>query len=458
MLSQTITQCVLFPELFDKPLVAQFDQSHTSSDGGAVLLKAADQRLELTASLAACLRDRRQAGKVDHELIELLRQRVYGLACGYADGNDAARLAQDPVHKLLLDRDPVEGEALASQPTLSRFENAVGGKTLFRLGETLAQTVIERHRRRRHGRARRITIDLDPTDDPTHGAQQLSLFNGHYDTWCYLPLLGFVQFDDEAEQYLVAALLRPGNATAHHGALGLLARLVACLRRAFPKARLRVRLDGGFASPELLDWLDAQPQLEYVIGLAKNAVLKRRARSLMGQARRRSRRSRRTEHLYGECLYAAKTWAGPRRVIIKAEVVRHPDRAPKDNPRFLVTNLAGSPCHIYESVYCQRGEIENRIKELHELEIDRTSCSRFWANQFRLLLTAAAYVLLQELRLRAARTGCARAQVATLRLRLLKLAASVQASVRRLVFHLPSSFPYFQDWRRVALALGARTG
>jgi len=217
-------------------------------------------------------------------------------------------------------------------------------------------------------------------------------------------------------------------------------------------------LDGGFASPQLLDWLDAQPQLEYVVGLAKNAVLKRRAQKLMRQARRRSRRSGHTEHLYGECLYAAQSGAGPRRVIIKAEVVYHPDRAPKDNPRFLVTNLAGSPRQVYESVYCQRGEIENRIKELHELEIGRTSCSRFWANQFRLLLTAAAYVLLQELRLRAARTGCARAQVATLRLRLLKLAASVQASVRRLVFHLPASFPYFQDWRRVALALGARTG
>jgi hypothetical protein len=419
--------------LFDKPLVAEFDQSHTSSDGGAVLLKAADQRLELTASLAACLRDRRQAGKVDHELIELLRQRVYGLACGYADGNDAARLAHDPVHKLMLERDPVQGEALA-------------------------QAVVERHRRRRHGRAQRITIDLDPTDDPTHGAQQLSLFNGHYDTWCYLPLLGFVQFDDEAEQYLVAAVLRPGNATPHQGALGLLARLVPCLRAAFPKARLRVRLDGGFASPQLLDWLDAQPQLDYVIGLAKNAVLKRRAQSLMRQARRRSRRSGRTEHLYGECRYAAKTWAGPRRVILKAEVVRHPDRVPKDNPRFLVTNLSANPRQVYESVYCQRGEIENRIKELHELEIDRTSCCRFWANQFRLLLTAAAYVLLQELRLRAARTGCARAQVATLRLRLLKLAATVQVSMRRLVFHLPSSFPYLPDWRLVALALGARMG
>lgn len=458
MRSDNITQCVLFPELFDKPLVAEFDQSHTSSDGGAVLLKAADQRLELTASLAACLRDRRQAGKVDHELIELLRQRVYGLACGYADGNDAARLAHDPVHKLMLERDPVQGEALASQPTLSRFENAVGAKTLFRLGETLAQAVVERHRRRRHGRAQRITIDLDPTDDPTHGAQQLSLFNGHYDTWCYLPLLGFVQFDDEAEQYLVAAVLRPGNATPHQGALGLLARLVPCLRAAFPKARLRVRLDGGFASPQLLDWLDAQPQLDYVIGLAKNAVLKRRAQSLMRQARRRSRRSGRTEHLYGECRYAAKSWAGPRRVILKAEVVRHPDRVPKDNPRFLVTNLSANPRQVYESVYCQRGEIENRIKELHELEIDRTSCCRFWANQFRLLLTAAAYVLLQELRLRAARTGCARAQVATLRLRLLKLAATVQVSMRRLVFHLPSSFPYLPDWRLVALALGARTG
>jgi hypothetical protein len=267
-----------------------------------------------------------------------------------------------------------------------------------------------------------------------------------------------VQFDDEAEQYLVAALLRPGNAAAHQGALGLLVRRVACWRRAFPKARLRVRLDGGFASPQLLDWLDAQPHLDYVIGLAKNSMLKHRAKSLMRQARRRSCRSGRTGHLYGECRYAAQTWARSRRVIIKAEVVRHGDRVPKDNPRFLVTNLAGSPRQVYESVYCQRGEIENRIKELHELEIDRTSCSRFWANPFHLLLTAAAYVLRQELRLRAARTGCARAQVASLRLRLLKRAASVQTSVRRLVFHLPSSFPHFQGWRRVGLALGACAG
>lgn len=456
---ENITQCVLFPELFDKPLVACFDQPHSSSDGGAILLKAADRRMELTESLTGCLHDGRQPGKIEHELIELVRQRVYGLACGYADGNDAARLADDPVHKLLLERDPITGESLASQPTLSRFENAVGPKVLYRMGETLAEAVIQRHRKRRHGRAHCITIDLDPTDDPTHGAQQLSLFNGHYDCSCYLPLLAFVSFDQEPEQYLVTAVLRPGNACPQLGTLGLLKRLLQRLRKAFPKARFLVRLDGGFACPELFDFLEAQPKLDYVVGLGKNAVLKRRAKKLMRQARRKSRQSGQTERLYGECDYGARTWSRPRRVILKAEVVRHPAREPKDNPRFLVTNLAHSPRRVYEKVYCERGDIENRIKELHQgMQLGRTSCPRFWANQFRVLLTAAAYVLMQELRLRAARTGCARAQIETLRQRLIKLAAWVVVSVRRIRLHLPSSFPFFQDWHRLAQALGARAG
>ena len=172
-----------------KPVVAKFDQAHASSDGGALLLKAVDERLGLTARVAACLTDPRQPGKVRHELIELLRQRVFGLACGYADCNDAARLAHDPLHKLLLDRDPLAGPALASQPTLSRFENAVGPRELLRMGRELGDLVIEHHRRRLHGRATRITLDLDPTDDPTHGQQEFTFFNGHYDTWCYLPLV-----------------------------------------------------------------------------------------------------------------------------------------------------------------------------------------------------------------------------------------------------------------------------
>jgi len=208
------TQCLLFPGIFRKPVVAQFDQREGTSDGGALLLKAADRHYGLVNELTACLRDARQAGKVDHSLRELVAQRVFSIACGYPDTNDSARLASDPIHKLLLDRDPVDGNDLASQPTLSRFENAVRIKELYCMGEALALSVVRRHAKRLRHRAYRVTIDLDPTDDPTHGAQQLSFFNGHYDNWCYLPVMGFVSFNEEAEQYLCAAVLRPGNATA----------------------------------------------------------------------------------------------------------------------------------------------------------------------------------------------------------------------------------------------------
>jgi len=211
LITETIPQTVLFPDLFDRPLVATFDQPHASSDGGAVLLKAAERRYGLIDGFAQCLVDERQSGKIRHTLADLLAQRIFGLACGHADANDADRLADDPIHKLLLGRDPVAGDSLPSQPTISRFENRVGVRELYTMGRELATSVIERHQRRLRGRARRITIDLDPTDDPTHGAQQLTFFNGHYDCWCYLPLLAFLTFDDESEQYLCAAMLRPGN-------------------------------------------------------------------------------------------------------------------------------------------------------------------------------------------------------------------------------------------------------
>jgi hypothetical protein len=458
MSDDNTTQCLLFPEIFRKPIVAQFDQREGSSDGGALLLKAADRRYGLLDELSACLRDQRQAAKVDHSLRELLAQRVFSIACGYPDANDSARLSSDPIHKLLLDRDPVEGQDLASQPTLSRFENGVGVKELYRMSEALARSVIRRHAKRLRHRAYRVTLDLDPTDDPTHGAQQLSFFNGYYDSWCYLPVMGFVSFNEEAEQYLCAAVLRPGNATASVGAVGLLRRLIGMIRSYFPGVTIRVRLDGGFAHPAVLDFLDAQPHLEYVVAMAKNAVLKRIAAPGVRRARQLSRQSGKTEHIYGEVRYAARKWRCLRRVVIKAEVVRAPEKDPKDNPRFVITNMKQSPQWIYEQVYCQRGDIENRIKELHDLEIDRTSCTSFWANQFRVLLTAAAYVLMQELRLRAAGTACARAQVCMLRERLLKLGAHVLVSVRRIVVHLPASFPFLPAFRHIALSLSAQSG
>ena len=455
MSDDTTRQSVLFSDLFCKPVVAEFDERHGSSDGGAILLKACDARLDLSRRLAGCLSDGRQAGKIEHAVRDLLRQRLYGIACGYADGNDAARLTDDPIHKLLVDRDPITGAALASQPTLSRFENAPRRAELYRMSEVLAESVIERHRRRLGRRCKHLTIDLDPTDDPTHGAQQLTFFNGHYDTWCYLPVAGFITFNQEPEQYLFSYVLRPGNAPATRGAIGILKRVLERLREAFPRARILVRLDGGFAASELFDFLEAEG-CDYVVAMAKNKRLAPRAARLMGTARRRSKHTGRTAHVYGETRYAARRWNHKRRVIIKAEVVRHPGREPKMNPRFVVTNLKGAPRRLYEKVYCARANVENRIKELHHgLEIDRTSCTRFLANQFRVLLTAAAYVLMQELRTKATGTSLARAQVSTLRERLLKLGARIERSVRRVVLHLPSSFAYRNEWRRIALALGA---
>src|SRR5437773_1125555 len=364
----TIPQTVLFPDLFTKPIIATFDQPYASSDGGAVLLKAADARYELIDDFARCLVDDRQSGNVRHSLRDLLAQRIFGLACGHADANDADRLADDPIHKLLLGRDPVAGDSLPSQPTISRFENRVGVRELYTMGRELATRVIERHQRR---------------------------LRGH----------------------------------------------------------------GGRAAPAARHVLGAAPRLDYGGAMAEKAVWTRHAGSAMVEARTLSDTRGQTEHVYTETRYAARTWPRERRVVIKAEVVRLPGREPRDNPRFVITNLRPTPRFVYEHVYCARGDIENRIKELHDgLQIGRTSCGRFWANQLRVLLTAAAYVLMQELRLRAARTACARAQVTTLRERLLKLGVHVLGSVRRIVLHLPTSTPFLDAWRHIALALGARPG
>src|SRR5882672_3796289 len=278
------TACIAHSALqvhgISKPIIAKFDQPHASSDGGAILLKAIDDRLGLTWRLASALHDRRQPGKVAHPLRDLLRQRVFGLACGYADCNDVARLVDDPIHKLLLDRDLLAGPALSSQPTLSRFENAVRRADLYRFGLAVADAVLAFHRQRLGDTVRLITIDLDATDDPTHGQQELALFNGYYDTWCYLPLIATVTFNTEPMQYVVGALLRPGTGPGTRGVRGLLRRLFAKLQALFPRARLRVRADAGFAEAKLLTFLD-RAGVEYVLGVPSNARLDKRVRRLL---------------------------------------------------------------------------------------------------------------------------------------------------------------------------------
>ena len=454
MNDDTVPQTVLFPDLVDRALVVRFDRPHASSDGGAVLLKAVDQRLGVIDALAAALPDARDPAKVTHAVRDLVAQRVFGIACGHPDGNDSDALAEDPIHKLLLDRDPIDGERLASQPTISRFEQAAAPRPLFRMSEALADTVIAQHRRRQR-RARLITIDVDVTVDPTHGAQQLTFFNGYYDTWCYLPLLATLTFNNEARQYLVTAVLRPGNAPTKAGVRGLLRRLIPKLWRAFPRARLRVRLDGGFAAPELFDELEAAG-VDYVVGMPTNSVLTTAATPYLSPLQTRVAATHETATTYHEARYQAGTWPHARRVVIKAEVVWQDDRAPRDNPRFVITNLRQTPTWIYTHVYCARGDSENRLKELkHALALDRTSCTRFWANQLRVTLTAAAYVLWQDLQRRADRTPLAGAQVARLRQALITIGVQVQRSVRRIVLHLPQSQPHHATWHRLARQLGA---
>jgi hypothetical protein len=273
-------QCVLFASGFSRRLEARFDEPLTTSDGGATLLQQADASMVLTRRLAAVIWDRRCDAKVTHSLESLLQQRVFAIACGYADCNDSSRLRQDPMHRELCGAGE---EALASQPTLSRFENQISRSSLLRMGLALTDTVIERLRRR-HRRARTITLDLDSTVDPTHGRQQYPLFHGAYGTYCFLPQFCFASFDDDPVRYLLAGLLRKGTVHEVGGGLSLLRKTIARLRAAFPQARIRVRLDARFARVELLDLLN-DLEVEYLVALSEHAVLERESADLVARAR-----------------------------------------------------------------------------------------------------------------------------------------------------------------------------
>ena len=302
---------------------------------------------------------------------------------------------------------------------------------------------------------KRITVDLDGTVDPAYGHQQGVLYSGYFDQHCLYPLLACVQFDREPDQHLLAALWRPGTAAASLGFRAILRRLLPRLREAFPRARIRVRADAGFATPRVYQFLERQA-LEYVIGLPSNAALLRLAEPSMTRARAKSSMSGESARCYAAVNYRAKSWPRARRVIIKSEVTHYPGRAPRDNPRFVVTNLKGTPQAIYDRIYAPRGDMENRIKEAKEaLRIDRLSCSSLLANQLRLLLTVCAFALFQQLRLHAARTELARAQMSTLRERLFKLAGVYHASRRRITLRLPQHAPYQRAWARIAYSLQA---
>lgn len=437
-----------FEDIFEKPVVSQFDSKLRSSDGGASLLGVIDRRIKLTEGLCMHLIDRRDPARVEHSYLELFRQRVYGIGLGYPDGNDSARIGHDPAMKMLCGRGPTDSRSLASQPTLSRFEHGLTGREIASLGRGLEEAVIERVRRR-HPRAQLITIDLDPSVDPTHGQQPLAFFNGYYDTWCYLPMFGFLSVDGDPEQYLFHARLRSGVAKEARGTVALLRRTVERLRRAFKKARIRVRLDAGFAYPQIFEVLE-ELRVEYVVAMPANSVLSNRADQHMHAARVLTESFGSTTTLFGETRYETRSWKRERRVIFKAEVVHADGKSPRNNARFVVTNLHHKPERVWE-IYCQRGDSENRIKELKDdLKIDRTSCTSFLANQVRVLLTSAAYILYQELRVVLRGTELERGMVCTLRLKLLKIGATISESARRIVISMSSSHPWKDLWAKAA--------
>lgn len=423
-----------FPFFQSHQLTVDFTGGETSSDAGFLLLRQQDQRSGLLAAVAAAMTDRRQKGKIEHDLLSLLRQRVYQIAAGYEDANDADDLRRDPLLKAAAaDRTP-SGQDLASQPTLSRFENAGDEYDL----ERIMAAFVDHYLQRRCAPPEYLILDLDGTDDPCHGAQQMALFHGYYDEKIYHDL---VIFDGETGE-LIIPVLRPGNVHGADGVVETLDWLLPRIRQAWPHTEIIARADGGMAVPRLYEFLERQG-LSYVIGLVTNSRLRQANAPAMKHARQRAEIAGHTIQVLAEFTYAADSWTHPRRVIAKAELLQK-----GENQRFVVTNLENlKPTAIYD-FYKQRGEsAENRIKEWKTMmAADRLSCHRFWANWFRLLLHSLAYELVRELRTHLTGTELERATVHTIRLKLLKVGARVRQTARRLWVHLAGSCPSRRLW------------
>ena len=435
---QSATPRIRFGAPAGVPVEAAFDAGRLTSDGGLPWLGEADAALGLCAALAAEVPEwRRRPGR--HPLVDLVRQRVLQIACGYADQNDADALRSDPLLKLACGRLPDSEPDLASQPTLSRLENAVDARACYRLAVALGAVYLRE--RGREGVPARIALDFDGTDDPVHGGQEGSAYHGYYRQHQYFPLL---VFDADTGQ-LATAVLRPGTAHAGRGAVAVLKRIVRALRGRWPDVAIAIRADSGFALPALYEYCETEG-IEFTIGLVPNPRLEALAAPLMAAAAsQRAEAAADKVRLLGEATYQAGSWPQPRRVVVKAEAL------PKGpNTRFVVTNRDDDPAAVY-GWYTDRGEAENWIKDLKAAcAADRLSCRRLWANQFRLLLHAAAYWLLDTVRRWLVRLGGERVRLETLRLRLLKVGGRVSQLRDRVRLRLAGSHPGEPLWRLLA--------
>jgi hypothetical protein len=440
--SATVPSALTFAPPARLPLAVDFLGGRLTSDGGWCWVAEADAALDLTACLAAVLPDwRRRRGR--HTLLDLLRQRIYQIVAGYEDQDDADALRADPLLKLVCGRLPESDPDLASQPTFSRFENAFSARDCYRLAEALGEVYLRE--RERDGAPTHIVLDLDSTDDPTHGEQEGSAYHGYFRQAMYHPLL---IFDGTTGQF-ITAILRPGNAHAGAGALAILKRVVARLRARWPDVTIELRADAGFAKPEIYAFCE-QEGIGYTIGLVTNPRLERLAASLVAEALAQQAAAAGAKvRLVAEDVYQADSWPTPRRVILKAEAL-----AKGPNTRFVVTTRDDPPATLY-AWYTDRGETENWIKDLKTACFaDRLSCHRFLANQVRLLLHGAVYCLLDTLRRWLVAAGSDRMQLATLRLRLLKIGGRVQELTTRVHLRLASSHPGEPLWYRLATREG----
>lgn len=427
-----------FTPLAGRAVSAQFDAGAISSDGGVVLLREVDRRINLLNRVDQLIRDPRNPLFIEHDQRTLLAQRVLAIACGHEDLNDHDTLRNDLVFQLATDRKPAgrkagEGDVdpdrpLASAPTLHRLEKRIDRRACVEINKLLVELYIES---KKANPPQEIILDFDSTDDPVHGKQEGRFFHGYYGNYCYLPLYVF------SGEQLLCAYLRPSNIDDAKHSWAILALITRRLRQEWPKVKIIFRSDGGFCRWRMLRWCDRHG-VDYVVGLPKNSRLIAMSKALLNEAEQKFQQTGEKQRLFGDLIYAAGTWDRERRVVARIE-----HTAKGDNPRYVVTSLQGDAQMLYERTYCARGEMENRIKEQQlGLFADRTSCRRFIANQFRLLLSSLAYVLVETLRrVHLAGTELAKAQAGTIRLKLLKIGALVQRSVRRIVIHLSGAFP-----------------
>jgi Transposase DDE domain group 1 len=446
-----------FPPIAGQTLRADFEGGALSSDFGALLLRGIDRQIGLTERLTAAIRDKRHQSYIDHSLRDLLAQRIYQIAAGYADANDANSLRRDPLFKLGVERPPLDPtHDLASAPTFSRLEHSVDRKDVHRLTTALVDQFIASYAEPPAA----IVLDLDHSDDPTYGQQEFAFYNHHYQNHCYLSLFIF----EGTSHALVTAYLRPGTRPTGVENAMILVRLLSSLRRHWPHTHILVRGDSHFATPEVLDVIASYRWTDFVFGLAGHAVLLRQAAATLQEAQRLHHQRvalaqayrqapPTSSRLYDEFVYAAQSWTQPWRVVLKAEVM-----SADDNPRFVVTSLeAPTPQMLYEDLYCARGNCENDIKAVkNDLHSDRTSATSFLANALRLLLACAAYVLHQALRTHTLQhTALAQAQPSTVILTLFKIATQIKQYKGRILLHLPSSCPVKALLQRVTTLLCA---